>query len=111
MEDHDGILPLDGGTELGRDIREVLGLDDTIFDLAITTNRPDAMGIVGIARELAAHFGLQFTVPEPPGAAKVADRIDDVSAVVEAPHPLPAPGAARTARTRWVRRPNGCSGG
>ena len=88
-EDHDGILPLDGGTELGRDIREVLGLDDTIFDLAITTNRPDAMGIVGIARELAAHFGLQFTVPEPPGAAKVADRIDDVSAVVEAPHRCP----------------------
>ena len=41
-------------------MREVLGLDDVIFDLAITPNRPDAMCIVGVARELAAHFSLDF---------------------------------------------------
>ena len=46
-------------------MREVLGLDDVIFDLAITPNRPDAMCIVGVARELAAHFSLDFAVPEP----------------------------------------------
>ena len=43
-------------SELGADVRELLGLDDVIFDLAITPNRPDAMCIVGVARELAAHF-------------------------------------------------------
>ena len=69
-EDHSGILDLDPATELGADVREVLGLDDVIFDLAITPNRPDAMCIVGVARELAAHFSLDFTVPEPVAARR-----------------------------------------
>jgi phenylalanyl-tRNA synthetase beta chain len=64
-DDHRGILGLEAGTELGRDVREVLGLDDVIFDLAITPNRPDAMCIVGVARELAAHFSLELHVPTP----------------------------------------------
>ena len=63
-DDHAGILALDtGDASSGTDVREVLGLDDVVFDLAITPNRPDAMGVVGVARELAAHFGLPFTVP------------------------------------------------
>src|SRR3989442_9247923 len=64
-DDHSGILSLDATTELGHDVLEVLGLDDVIFDLAVTPNRPDAMCIVGVARELAAHFSLDFVVPEP----------------------------------------------
>ena len=64
-DDHAGILELDPATELGTDVREVLGLDDVIFELAITPNRPDAMCVVGVARELAAHFRLPLTVPEP----------------------------------------------
>jgi phenylalanyl-tRNA synthetase beta chain len=64
-DDHSGILGLADDAELGVDVRELLGLDDVIFDLAITPNRPDAMCIVGVARELAAHFSLEFTVPEP----------------------------------------------
>ncbi len=64
-DDHSGILGLEDGAELGADVRELLGLDDVIFDLAITPNRPDAMCIVGVARELAAHFSLDFIVPEP----------------------------------------------
>ena len=81
-DDHSGILGLDPGTELGRDVRDVLGLDDVIFDLAITPNRPDAMCIIGVARELAAHFTLDFTVPEPsaPTDASVAS---DVTVVVD----------------------------
>jgi phenylalanyl-tRNA synthetase beta chain len=72
-EDHSGILALDAGTVLGADVRGVLGLDDVVFDLSITPNRPDAMGIVGIARDLAAHFGLPFAVPEPPAAGDEGD--------------------------------------
>lgn len=81
-DDHSGILGLDTGTELGRDVREVLGLDDVIFDLAITPNRPDAMCIVGVARELAAHFSLDFVLAEPaaPTDASVAN---DITVVVE----------------------------
>jgi phenylalanyl-tRNA synthetase beta chain len=81
-DDHSGILGLDPATELGRDVREVLGLDDVIFDLAITPNRPDAMCIVGVARELAAHFSLDFVVPAPlaPTDSSVSS---DVTVVIE----------------------------
>src|SRR6478735_12088482 len=51
-DDHDGILELPADAPLGTDVREILGLDDVVFDLSITPNRPDAMGIVGVAREL-----------------------------------------------------------
>ena len=55
---------LDADAEPGTDVREVLGLDDVVFDLAITPNRPDAMCIVGVARELAAHFGQPLDGPD-----------------------------------------------
>ena len=64
-EDHAGILGLDPGARLGDDVRAVLGLDDVIFDISLTPNRPDAMCIVGVARELAAYFRQPLTVPEP----------------------------------------------
>ena len=49
-----GILILDMGTPLGVDIRSVVGIDDYIFDIALTANRPDCMSVYGIAREVAA---------------------------------------------------------
>jgi len=62
-DDHDGILDLDPDATPGTDVRELLGLDDVIFDLSITPNRPDAMCVIGVARELAAAFTLPFHVP------------------------------------------------
>src|SRR5690349_7581794 len=83
-DDHGGILPLDESTQLGTDIREVLGLDDVVFDLSITPNRPDAMGVTGIARELAAHFGLPLTIPERE-VHPIVDEVDGARVEVEAP--------------------------
>ena len=81
-DDHAGILALDPAAELGSDVRELLGLDDVIFDLGITPNRPDAMCIVGVARELAAHFELDLIVPEPQTPVDVSV-VNDISVVVE----------------------------
>lgn len=50
----EGILELDPGTPVGREIKDVLGLEDPIFDLEVTPNRGDCFGIQGVARELAA---------------------------------------------------------
>jgi phenylalanyl-tRNA synthetase beta chain len=87
-DDHAGILVLDADAPLGTDVREVLGLDDVVFDLSITPNRPDAMGITGVARELAAHFGLPFTVSEDePGP--VVEEVSGARVVVEAPDRCP----------------------
>ena len=82
-DDHSGIVSLDPATEIGTDVREVLGLDDVVFDLSITPNRPDAMCIVGVARELAAHFELELNVPEPKASTDAAIA-NDISVAIEA---------------------------
>ncbi|HXG99775.1 MAG TPA: phenylalanine--tRNA ligase subunit beta [Sphingomicrobium sp.] len=53
-DDHDGIIELDGEAPVGSSFAEYAGLDDAIFDVAITPNRQDCMGVRGIARDLAA---------------------------------------------------------
>ena len=49
-----GILVLQGDIPLGTDIKKVVGLDDYIFDISVTANRPDCQSVYGIAREVAA---------------------------------------------------------
>ena len=47
-------------------LTDALGLRDTVFDITVEGNRPDAWCMAGIARDLAARLGLPFTLPEPP---------------------------------------------
>ena len=63
-EDHDGILILDKDIPLGMPINDVFTDGDTVFDLEVTPNRADALSHIGIARELAARFGLTVKHPE-----------------------------------------------
>jgi phenylalanyl-tRNA synthetase beta chain len=53
-EEHDGIIVLPDEAPVGRSYAEWAGLDDPVIDVAITPNRQDAMGVHGIARDLAA---------------------------------------------------------
>lgn len=50
----DGLLDLGKAAPVGEDIKKVVGLDDWIFDISVTANRPDCQCILGIAREVAA---------------------------------------------------------
>ena len=59
--DHDGILLLDPGLPVGAGLGDVLG--ESILHIELQPNRPDCMGVVGIAREVAAVTGV--TVREP----------------------------------------------
>ncbi len=52
-----GLMILPGDTAIGQDIKIVLGLDNTVIDFEITSNRPDCLSIIGIARETAATLG------------------------------------------------------
>jgi phenylalanyl-tRNA synthetase beta chain len=62
--DHSGILVLPPGTaEPGASGAEVLGLDDVIFDLAITPDRGYCMSVRGLAREIACAYDLDFDDP------------------------------------------------
>ena len=54
--DHSGVMILDDGLEIGEDIKKIIPLEDTIFEVdnKSITNRPDLWGHYGIAREIAA---------------------------------------------------------
>lgn len=53
-EDHDGIVDLDGDWPVGTPAVVALGQDDVVIDFEVTPNRPDWLGVRGIARDLAA---------------------------------------------------------
>ena len=53
-DEHTGIIELSPDAKVGSPAAKALGLDDAVFNVAITPNRPDALGVRGIARDLAA---------------------------------------------------------
>lgn len=59
----DGILQMDSDTLLGEDVVKLFRLTDAVLDVDITTNRPDAMSLIGLARELAARLGKDLRLP------------------------------------------------
>ncbi|MDH4144129.1 MAG: phenylalanine--tRNA ligase subunit beta, partial [Acidimicrobiia bacterium] len=64
--DHDGIMLLGDGLTPGAELKAALGIErDVLFDLDVTGNRPDAMSVMGVARDLAARLSVPFQVPEP----------------------------------------------
>ena len=52
-DDHDGIMVLDGATEPGRLLKDVLGGPETVLSIDVGTNRPDCLSLVGLARRIA----------------------------------------------------------
>lgn len=63
-KDHSGILVLPPDSAEGEDVVTALGLDDTILEFEITFNRPDCLGMIGIAREVAALTGTELEMPD-----------------------------------------------
>ena len=61
---YNGLLVLPEDAQAGADVKPILGLDDWIFDIAITANRPDCQSIFGIAREVAAVLEKELKTPD-----------------------------------------------
>ncbi|MBO5353947.1 MAG: phenylalanine--tRNA ligase subunit beta [Lachnospiraceae bacterium] len=62
--DVDGIMILDEAAPLGMEMRDYLELDDYLFDISITANRPDCQSVIGIAKEIAAFLNKPFKAPD-----------------------------------------------
>ena len=60
---YNGLLVLPEDAPVGADVKPMLGLDDWIFEMAITEKRPDCQSIYGIAREVAAVLGKECKEP------------------------------------------------
>ena len=84
-EPADGILILPDDVTPGADITEVLGLDESVAEFEITSNRPDCMSIIGLARESAATFNREFKIPEVKATGNSENVNDYASAEIAAP--------------------------
>lgn len=60
----DGIMDIKEDCKPGDDIRTALGLNDVCVEFEITSNRPDCLSVIGLAREAAATFGKELHLPE-----------------------------------------------
>src|ERR687892_76762 len=64
--DHAGILALPPALPIGAPFAAAMGIErDVLYDLEINPNRPDAMSVAGVARDLAARLRLPFSMPAP----------------------------------------------
>jgi len=77
-DEHDGIIELDASVQLGAKFAKIFNVNDPVIEIAVTPNRPDALGIRGIARDLTAR-GLgtlkPLTIPQIKGQFKSPIRV------------------------------------
>jgi phenylalanyl-tRNA synthetase beta chain len=86
----DGIFVLQEDCRPGDDIRPVVGLNDHVVEFEITSNRPDCLSVIGLARESAATFGkeLKLHIPQVKGSGGDIKRLLEVE--IAAPDFVPA---------------------
>jgi phenylalanyl-tRNA synthetase beta chain len=62
-DDHKGILVLPGGARAGMSFSRYYWQDDVVFEIDITPNRPDCLSHFGVARDIAAMYGVPYRFP------------------------------------------------
>ena len=63
--DPEEVFVIEEDCELGQDIHSAIGLDDTSVEFEITSNRPDCLSVIGLARETAATYNLPLNIKAP----------------------------------------------
>ena len=75
--DKDGIIILPEDAPVGVPFKDYLGINDTVFELEITPNRPDCLSHIGIARELSAYYGKELKYPETEIKSEIEEKTSD----------------------------------
>jgi phenylalanyl-tRNA synthetase beta chain len=85
--DHEGIMEFPAETPVGAFVRDAVPGEkpETVFEIEVTWNRPDALSVVGLAREFGAVLGREVKMPETGFTECAADVADEVKVVVEDP--------------------------
>ena len=79
----DGIFIMNEECTIGDDIRDVMLLSDNVVEFEITSNRPDCLSVIGLARESAVSFDRPFTVKPPVVTENGGDIADYLAVDVE----------------------------
>ncbi|MAE96221.1 MAG: phenylalanine--tRNA ligase subunit beta [Deltaproteobacteria bacterium] len=82
-EDPEGILVLDPGAQVGEPLSSAMPAGETILDFEITPNRGDWVSMLGMAREVRAHFGGSLTLPPCEVSEGGGDASDDIEIAIE----------------------------
>jgi phenylalanyl-tRNA synthetase beta chain len=82
-QDHSGILVLPEPADPGTPLLDLFALGEDVLEVEVTGNRPDLLSVYGLAREVAALYGLELAPlpdrePEPAGDERVDIRVDDL---------------------------------
>ena len=108
-DDHSGILLMPADTPLGVPYGAALGLvEEVVYDIDVLRNRPDAYGHLGVARDLAARFGVQVVFAPSPMAVASGSRSASVE-IVDGPRcprftSVVISGVAVGASPEWMAR-------
>lgn len=79
----DGIFLIEEDCTPGQDLHDAIGFNDTSVEFEITSNRPDCLSVVGLAREAAVTFGKPLTVKDPQFHGTSDDIAQSLSVSVE----------------------------
>ncbi len=88
-EDAAGLMELSTDVSLGTLLTEALGLDDVMFELEITPNRPDCLSLIGVAREVRAETGNPLKFPSVDLKESDTDIQELTSVTIDAPDLCP----------------------
>ena len=88
-EDAAGLMELSTDISLGTPLTEALGLDDVMFELEVTPNRPDCLSVIGVAREIRAETGNPLKFPGIDLKENETDIRDLTSVTIDAPDLCP----------------------
>ena len=78
-KESEGIIILPEDAPIGKEYREYMGLNDVIFELEITPNRPDCLSHIGIAREIAAYYNRKVKYP----MIEMTETIESINTMVK----------------------------
>ncbi|MCF6237765.1 MAG: phenylalanine--tRNA ligase subunit beta, partial [Candidatus Marinimicrobia bacterium] len=87
--DHSGIMVLDSAAQPGIDMTEYLSGGDVSIELDLTPDRSDALGHIGVARDLAALMGKSLKIPELNLTEAQAETADQISVEILDPQACP----------------------
>lgn len=105
----DGIFVLQEDCRPGMDIRDAIGLNDTVVEFEITPNRPDCLSVIGLAREAAATFDQPLNLHQPVVRGGHGSASDLLKVTIEAPElcPIYSAKVVKNVRVkpspRWMR--------
>ena len=88
-EDAAGLMELSTDIPISTPLATALGLDDTLFELEITPNRPDCLSLIGVAREIRAETGNPLKLPKVDFSEDATDVREVTSVTIEAPDLCP----------------------